>query len=1181
MTARLEDLTPSAVVDGLVPGSPATVVQVRWHGTDAMTLTFRLPSGSVREQLLYRDDESRLSIVESLQSYSFDADGALFRLGLEAHRIGLAYLFDPMMAVHASRIDPLPHQIEAVYGRMLPRQPLRFLLADDPGAGKTIMAGLLIRELMIRGDLKRCLIVAPGSLVEQWQDELADKFALDFDIISRETIENSRSGNPFAERQLAIARLDHLARNEDLVDKLGSTEWDLIVADEAHKMSAHYLGNEVKYTKRYRLGQRLGKITRHLLLMTATPHAGSDADFQLFMALLDGDRFAGKPRGDLKTDTSDMMRRLIKENLLRFDGRPLFPERRAYTVQYQLSDAEAKLYADVSDYVRTEMNRVDRLRTANQGRRAAVVGFALTTLQRRLASSPAAILRSLERRKTRLEAHLAEAELRKQAVRAATVEFDWSKQAEEFEEEDWENIDDLPDDEFEQLEEAVVDEVTAAQTIDELKAEITSLAALEAQARAVRTSGADRKWQRLSELLTEEAAMFWPDGSRRKIIIFTEHKDTLDYLSQRIRDLFGRPEEVVTIHGGMAREQRRHVQESFTQDKGVSVLIATDAAGEGINLQRAHLLVNYDLPWNPNRIEQRFGRVHRIGQTEVCHMWNLVAKGTREGDVFRRLFEKLERMRAELKGQVFDVLGQVFTDAPLRDLIVQAIRYGEQPEVRARLDQVIDAQIPEKMRAIVHERALASDVMSAEDVFRVRERMELAEARKLQPHFIASFFRSAFEVVGGRMAQREPGRFELARVPQAVRDRDRLIGSRTPVLRAYERVTFDKDLVAFPGKPTAELVSPGHPLLEALGDVVLQRTRPLFKQGAVLIDDTDESEDCRLLVCMEHSIHDARTAPDGGARLVSRQLHFVEMLADGKVRSAGYAPHLDYRPVTEEERELLADVIADRRSSSEVETMALDWAISNVAPKHLASVRNQVVTRVERTLQAVRERLTYEISYWDNRAEELKAKELAGKATRGGINSGIARARCEEMQARLRSRTAELEQERELSSAPPVVHAAALVVPAGLLPSLGSQPTSPQEPDPSLFGLTRDEIERLAVRAVLAAEQSLGREPAEQARNNPGFDVLSMDPDTHRLHFIEVKGRIEGATTVTVTKNEILHGLNKGEDYVLALVQVGADRSTQVRYVRKPFEGDAGIIFDATSVNFTLADLYARSTDPE
>jgi hypothetical protein len=340
--ARLEELTPGTSVKGILADGLAAVVNVQWYGSDAIELTYKDSSGRLGSGLLYRDDEATLEVVEAGRPWSFDGDGDRFRLVSEAYRIRLAYLFDPMLAVSTSLVEPLPHQITAVYGEMLTRQPLRFLLADDPGAGKTIMTGLLIKELMLRGDLSRCLIVCPGSLVEQWQDELHRRFGLPFEILTNDKLESARTGNWFTENPLAICRLDKLSRNEDVQAKLEQTDWDLVVCDEAHKMSASFFGGEAKFTKRYRLGQLLGRLTRHLLLLTATPHNGKEEDFQLFMALLDGDRFEGKFRdGVHMADTSDLMRRMVKEQLLKFDGRPLFPERRAYTVNYELSEREA------------------------------------------------------------------------------------------------------------------------------------------------------------------------------------------------------------------------------------------------------------------------------------------------------------------------------------------------------------------------------------------------------------------------------------------------------------------------------------------------------------------------------------------------------------------------------------------------------------------------------------------------------------------------------------------------------------------------------------------------------------------------------------------------------------------------------------------------------------------------
>jgi len=406
----LEDLRPNAAVRGILPDCLVTVVQVSWNGTDSVSLTYKDPSGRLGDEILYRSDEARLSIAEQGRPWKFDGNGALFRLVSEAHRIRLAHLFDPLLAVHASLVEPLPHQITAVYEAMLPRQPLRFLLADDPGAGKTIMAGLLMRELAARGDVQRCLVVCPGSLVEQWQDELNRRFHLPFEILTNDKLEAARSGNWFVENHLVIARLDKLARDEETQAKLAAPDarWDLVVCDEAHKLSATYFGDDIKYTKRYRLGQLLSTLTRHFLLLTATPHNGKDDDFRLLLALLDADRFEGRTRDALESaDAADMMRRMIKEKLLTFDATPLFPERIANTVPYRLSDGENRLYQEVTDYVRHEFDRAQKL---NNDKRAGTVGFALTMLQRRLASSPEAIWQSLRRRRERLEQRLRELE---------------------------------------------------------------------------------------------------------------------------------------------------------------------------------------------------------------------------------------------------------------------------------------------------------------------------------------------------------------------------------------------------------------------------------------------------------------------------------------------------------------------------------------------------------------------------------------------------------------------------------------------------------------------------------------------------------------------------------------------------------------------------------------------------
>src|SRR5271154_1021495 len=480
---RLEDLTPTAAVSGILPDSLVTVVSVQWFGSEALELTYKAPSGRVANELLYRHDEPRLQVVEHGRPWSFDGDGHLFRLVSEAHRIRLAHLFDPVLAVHTSLVEPLPHQITAVYEVMLPRQPLRFLLADDPGAGKTIMAGLLIKELIARGDLQRCLVVCPGSLAEQWQDELYRRFNLPFEILTNDKLEAARTGNWFLETNLVIARLDKLARNEDVQQKLQAPDcrWDLVVCDEAHKLSATFFGGEVKYTKRYRLAQLLSQLTRHFLLMTATPHNGKEEDFQLFMALLDGDRFEGKFRDGVHTpDVSDLMRRMVKENLLKFDGTRLFPERIANTVPYKLSDGESALYKSVTDYVREEFNRAEAL---ENDRRAGTVGFALTILQRRLASSPEAIYQSLRRRRERLESRLRELETLQRGGQAlAAIGGNVSV----LYADDVEDSEDAPENEVEAAEEQILDQATAARSMAELRTEIETLKRLEGMALAIR-----------------------------------------------------------------------------------------------------------------------------------------------------------------------------------------------------------------------------------------------------------------------------------------------------------------------------------------------------------------------------------------------------------------------------------------------------------------------------------------------------------------------------------------------------------------------------------------------------------------------------------------------------------------------------------------------------------------------
>lgn len=1170
MRATLEDIKNGASVAGVAPNQIVEAVSVEWIGDQAINLVYRVPGGSVSETTLYRDDEHRLAVEQHGRAWSFDADGGLLRLVTEANRIKLAHYFDPYLAIHTSLVDPLPHQITAVYGEMLPRQPLRFLLADDPGAGKTIMAGLLIKELIARSDLERCLVVAPGSLVEQWQDELGEKFSLEFDILSRDMIETSRSGNVFNDRNRLIARLDVLARNEDLQQKLASSsEWDLIICDEAHRMSASYFGGDVKYTKRYQLGQQLGQVCRHLLLMSATPHNGKEEDFQLFMALLDGDRFEGRFRDGVHyADSADMMRRLTKEELLKFDGRPLFPERRAYTVKYDLSFEEAALYSAVTEYVRTEMNRVQRF-AEQDGKKRNNVGFALQILQRRLASSPAAIYQSLKRRRERLEAELAEARLARKGGRAAFGQPDVSDEM-------LKNIDEYGQDEVDEIEDLITTGATTAETVEQLEIEVQTLKGLEIMALDVLRSGKDTKWTQLDRILDDEL-MIDSDGNRRKLIIFTEPKDTLHYLLEKIRARLGKPDAVEVIHGGVTREERRKVVERFMQDREMLVLIANDAAGEGVNLQRGHLMVNYDLPWNPNKIEQRFGRIHRIGQTEVCHLWNLVAADTREGEVYARLLEKLEAAREALGGRVYDVLGELFEGTALRDLLVQAIQYGEQEDVKAKLFQAVDGAVDQQhLLDLLQRRQLTNDTMPAAHVHDLRIEMERAEAQRLQPHHIQSFFVEAFKHLGGQIKRREEGRWEITHVPLSIRERDRQNGSCAPIQKKYERICFEKSKIN--QQPVAAFVCPGHPLLEAVISLVREQYDHLMKRGAILVDDTDPGEEIAALFLLEHSVQDGRPTATGKPHIVSERLQFAAIDQKGTATNAGIAPHLNLRPARPEEIARVEDLLQADWLRTDLEKTAVRFATVELAQKHVAEVKTRRSPEIDKVEQEVKARLKKEINYWDARAFELKEEERAGKKTR--LNWQNAQRRAEELAERLKRRLEALDQERFISAQPPRVRGGMVVIPRGLLIACApgdelAETANGFSEDP----IARRKIEIAAMEAVMAAERALGNTPTDVAAQKVGYDIASYDPKTDHLRFIEVKGRIDGADTVMITRQEVITSLHEPDKFILAVVQVENGFAREPRYIRGALDTREPP-FGHNAIQFGIQSLLDRSERP-
>jgi superfamily II DNA or RNA helicase len=1101
---RLEEIAPGMLVAGILT-EPARILTAGWpYGPEFLVVTVEDPRGTPQQSILERSREPDLREVRSLGGSRCDGDVRRWKMGTEAFRLQNSALVDPMQAVSTSALRPLPHQIKAVYEEMLPRTPLRFLLADDPGAGKTIMCGLYVKELMLRGDLERCLVVAPGGLVGQWQDELQEKFGLTFEILTREMLSGTVGQSVFEDHPLLLARMDMLKRDEDVLERLDGSSWDLVVVDEAHRMSATIRGHQLDPTKRYELGQRLGRISRHLLLMTATPHSGDPDKFRAFLGLLDEDRYLGADR-EAVVPGRDTMRRLLKEDLLTLEGRRLFPERRAYTVGYELSPAETELYDAVTSYVRHEMRMADRIADGDR-KRATNVGFALTVLQRRLASSPHAILRSLERRRARLAGALAtpvalDSDLRLPPGPLATQIVSDERTSQEAEE----------------LETTVSNGATAAMTRAELEAEIASLDELVPVARRVHASGEDTKWRQLRSLLEDHALTRGPDSTPRKIIVFTEHRDTLTYLADRIRGLPGRADAVVEIHGGLAHPQRRVVERSFTRDPHVTVLVATDAAGEGLNLQAAHLMVNYDLPWNPNRLEQRFGRIHRIGQDQVCHLWNLVATDTREGAVYERLLTKMEAQREAFQGKVYDVLGEAFEGDPLSEMLLRAIRYGDDPQVREQLDAVIDEKASEGIPELIRDRAQFRAVLSSADLEEAQHRVDTSVADRLQPHHVAAWFETTFSDLGGRLRAASSGSYDVQLVPEEVRSARETSGV---VRHRYKGVTFDPArATALDSGDTLDLIGPGHPLLESALVETRSRFRPDQEAGVVLVDDRDDAAP-RLLIAASHELTDGHTP----SHVLSRRVAFTELTLDGHAREVG-AAYLDYRETTEHEAPVAAELLrSDRFASWDLDAARL-WTVHHLVGDHARTVSLIHEGRIQRAQQDLEHRLATEPAYWRRAADGVSS------GTRKGVTPETARRRAEEVERRLRHRLDSLAKDARVVTRLPQVVSWAIVLPAR---ELTTEPLARATPSSDVIA------------TVVEIEHALGH-----AVETAGPSILSRRADG-LTRWVDVVVSDATRGPVRLSRTQVVRGLNLGDRHRLAMAQEGV-AGTEVRYVVDPF----------------------------
>ncbi|MGA9350266.1 MAG: helicase-related protein, partial [Anaerolineae bacterium] len=984
------------------------------------------------DQLIPREELAQLQVA--LVEANFTAPPREVFLGLETRRYRFASLYDPLLAMNTSKIDPLPHQIEGVYGYVLRLPRIRFLIADDPGAGKTIMAGLVIKELKLRHLARRILVVVPGHLKDQWRREMKERFEETFVVIDRGVIDALYGENVWQREMQIITSMD-FAKQDDLLPSLASVHFDLVIVDEAHKMSAYLYGNKLERTSRYRLGQVLSRITTHLLFLTATPHKGDPENFRLFLDLLEPGFFATSEllEASIRNKDNPLFIRRVKEDLNDFEGRPLFLPRYVETKPFNLgveSPREKELYNALSRYVNEQYNRaLTRDRRRN-------VAFALVILQRRLASSTYALYRSLERRKKRLVDLLQDVQEGRRVDESSL---------------DFEAVEDMSEAERWRQEE-IWETLSVAESRQELELEIRTLEGLIVQARAIIQRGEEVKLRHFQEALNDLDRQH--PGA--KILIFTEARDTLEYLEKRIRE-WGYS--ISTIHGGMRLEERIRAEGVFKNE--AQVMVATEAAGEGINLQFCNLMINYDIPWNPNRLEQRMGRIHRYGQTKEVFVFNLVAEDTREGRVLKRLFDKLEEIRRALgSDKVFDVMGEVLYGKNLAQLLLEAAASARSmDEILAELD----IQVDEDYIAHVKENLGESLATRYIDYTRIQEMADRAREYRLIPEYTQAFFLKAMEAAGGKVHDRGGGFLAVDTVPFEVRriaEEDGFKKRHGLLQRRYPIVAFDKDIARWHAQ--AEFVSFGHPLFEGLLAWVEQKLAGSLSRGAVFTDPDGRMDG--VLLFYEGDVRDG-LGQVAGCRLFA----LYADLASDEVRPANPA--------------LLWD-LAEGGESPDGPTLDLDaikqQALSVLLPA-LANYKEQL--QAERDRQAeIKEKygvrsLEYLIVQLDGDLIDLYARRERGdKVDLAIFNKEEQKRTYEEALTELQQTVA---QERSLTMGMPRFVGAVRVVPA-------RQVDAAMQEDP--------DIEQVGMTVTMEYERQQGRVPEDVAAENLGFDVRSTTP---------------------------------------------------------------------------------------
>ncbi|MGH7101350.1 MAG: helicase-related protein [Acetobacteraceae bacterium] len=1032
-----------------------------------------LVSERFRTVTLSPADLARLTIIAP--GRSFDGDARLLRLGLQAYALGIAWEFDPFFGLSISRVDPLPHQLEAVYDHLLKLARVRFLLADDAGAGKTIMSGLLIRELQLRGLAERILIVCPANLAFQWQRELKEKFDSQFVVMKGGDIREQFGVNQWHEQKRVITSLD-LAKRTEILAGLKQVRWDLVIVDEAHRMSASDAAHK---SQRYRLGELLRDSSDHLLLLTATPHQGDPENFSLFLQLLDADAYADVTsiRQAMAERRAPFYLRRTKEAMVHFPERqadggwtavPIFTKRIPHTVAFAIDGAEYALYDEVTRFVKHQSRRAA---AAGDDPRARAVGFLMSLYQRRLASSTFALRRSLEKRARRLEEGLGRAEER---VRLAAIAPP-----------DPEDLEEMEEGERERIEEAL-EAATLAATGPEVRAEIAELGRLAGEARALEGAGGEAKLARLEALLVEQG--FFTDPARR-LLIFTEFRDTLEYLVAKLKSWGFR---TGVIHGGMkpgAREEpgtRLHAEQQF-REGAIQVLVATEAAGEGINLQVCNVLFNYDIPWNPNRLEQRMGRIHRYGQRQDCLIFNFVAANTVEGRILRRLLERLTEIRNALDDDaVFNVVGEVLTPAHveriLRDYYAGHLGDGD-------LEERLLRNVDERHFRAICQNALEGLATKNLNLGMLIERRAQARERRLVPETIARFLTEAAPVVPLALkAAGPPHSFAGVRTPAALFAYQREADWKLPALAdRYPSWTTDRETAS---KQDFEWVTPGHPLFEAMRRHVRAKAEDALAKGATF-SSLQHASPARV------DFYRARIV-DGLDEVIRERLFAIEIAADGAPRLAEPGLLGDFQPAAPPPT--APAVAALPEATDFLHAQALAPLLAEVRHDREAEI-TRIHDHVERSLAALLERADDEIG----RAGQEVEKKIPGAEGR----LAVAESRHAELMARRQRRRGELERRQALTVQAVQRLASVLILP------------HPERDAPEVRHLRPDrETEAIAMREAMDYERAAGREPADVSADNLGYDIKSLDHSSGDLRLIEVKG-IGGATgTVLLTPNE-------------------------------------------------------------